>query len=162
MQTHSFHQIYKAAHTPVSVLKRLYWSSLSPDLRRTLWESYLPDWDPADGRIQDSGVGVGAHFRHKGEPLPPANTVLLNLLSVRRQKQQQHINLSLVFSILVLPMNYSFRNAFSISAYSSSLELQTLINVNIIHSASCWGNKTDSNTETYDIKWQQLKMCIYT
>lgn len=45
--------------------------------------SYLPDGHPAHGRVQDSGVGVGAHLGHEGEPLPPADTVLLNLLPVR-------------------------------------------------------------------------------
>lgn len=29
---------------------------------------------------------IGAHFGHKAKPLPPANTVLLNLLSAGRQK----------------------------------------------------------------------------
>lgn len=60
----------------------------------TLWHSYLPDWHPADRRIQDSGVRVGAHFGNEGKPLPPANTVFLDLLSVSRKTQQEHINLS--------------------------------------------------------------------
>lgn len=47
--------------------------------------SYLPDRHPADRRIQNSGVGIGAHLGHKTEPLPPADTVLLDLLPVGRK-----------------------------------------------------------------------------
>lgn len=57
-------------------------------LRNVKLEFYLSDWHPADGGIQDSRVGIGAHFRHKTKPLSPANTVLLNLLSVGKKKTQ--------------------------------------------------------------------------
>lgn len=50
--------------------------------------SYLPDRHPADGRVQHTGVRVGTHLRHEGEPLPPANTVLLNLLSVGKTQDK--------------------------------------------------------------------------
>lgn len=53
---------------------------------------YLPDGHPADGGIQDAGVGVGAHFGHEAEPLSPADTVLLNLLPAERRQKQPEIN----------------------------------------------------------------------
>lgn len=125
------------------LLKTWHWSNLT-------WESYLPDWHPADRRIQDSGVGIGAHFRHKTKPLPPANTVLLNLLPVGRKKQQrEQINLwDEQFGILhSCASNELFiSKCLSISAYSSLL----------------WGNKTDNDIETYEVKWQQHTVyCVF-
>lgn len=49
-------------------------------------------------------MGVGAHFGHEAEPLPPANAVLLNLLPEGGKKQPQ-INLKHKH-IHVLPVKY--------------------------------------------------------
>lgn len=66
---------------------------------------HLSDGHPADGGIQDAGVGVGAHFGHEAEPLPPANTVLLNLLpeDVKRNSHRSisRINTFTCFQLII-------------------------------------------------------------
>lgn len=44
---------------------------------------YLPNRNSADAGVQHSSDGAGAHFTHKGELLPPSNTVLLHLLPAK-------------------------------------------------------------------------------
>lgn len=70
-----------------------------------VYSFYLSDGHPADGGIQDAGVGVGAHFGHKTEPLPPANAVLLNLLSAEGERNSG-ASISHIKHIHVLPVNY--------------------------------------------------------
>ena len=46
---------------------------------------YLSHRDSADAGVQHTGVGVGTHLAHEGEPLLPSHRVLPNLLSMGEQ-----------------------------------------------------------------------------